>query len=212
MQLIQITSPAQLTDIIQSLVTGSFEKRFKNIKSDDVITAFAFCTQGLNQTQLQTGIGILIEKAYCPDPALFRQWCLGNRDFKFDDEIADSYIGKHGALVNIKKWLDNPKNPISQAEKWAYDESYQLWQSIHSENDRIQAELAFKDFYTQKVAELVKNRVMCQTYTAPTAIKAPTSPIDRPRSDEELQAGREVGKAILASLGARFGQKQEMVA
>lgn len=186
MQLVQIQNPSQLTDIIQSLVTGSFEKKFKNIKSDDVITAFAFATQGLSQDELRTGIGILLEKAYCPDPALFRQWCLGNRDFDFADEIADSYVGKHGALNNIIAWLENDKTTqISTAEKQAYDACYTLWQGIHSEKDRQKAELAFKDFYEKIVADLVKNRVMCQPYTAPVALAQRTgTPKTKPASKE----------------------------
>lgn len=186
MQLVQITSPAQLTDIIQSLVTGSFEKKFKNIKSDDVITAFAFATQGLSQAQLQMGIAILLEKAYCPDPALFRQWCLGNRDFSFNDEIADSYVGKYGALANITKWLEtNGKAPISQAEKGAYDDTYTLWQNINSDKDRSRAEMAFKDFYEKRVSELIKSRVPCQAYVAPVAITKQHSEPTRERVSEE---------------------------
>lgn len=189
MQLVQIQNPSQLTDIIQSLVTGSFEKKFKNIKSDDVITAFAFATQGLSQAQLQMGIGILLEKAYCPDPALFRQWCLGNRDFNFDDEIADSYVGKYGALANIIKWFEtNGKAPISQAEKGAYDDTYTLWQTINSDKDRQRAEMAFKDFYEKRVSELIKARVPCQAYVAPIAItKQQSEPTRQPVSEERRQ-------------------------
>lgn len=207
MQLAQIKNPAYLTNIIYSLVTGSFEKKFKNQKPNDVINAFAFVSQDLDEKQLETGIKILIEKAFCPDPALFCQWCLGNRDFSFDDEIADSYVDKHGALANIIKWLEtNGKSPISQAEKWAYDESYHLWQSIHSESDRTKAELAFKGYYAKKIAELIKNRVMCQVYVAPVAIAQST---DKPKNEP---ASREYAMSILQNIGKNLKQELGEVA
>lgn len=207
MQLVQIQNPNQLTDVIHSLVTGSFEKKFKGVKPIEVVNAFAFVTQGLSQEQLQMGIKILIEKAFCPDPALFRQWCLGNRDFSFDDEIADSYVGKHGALANIIKWLEtNGKAPISQAEKGAYDDTYTLWQNINSYKERQRAELAFKDFYDKRVAELVKARIMCQAYITPVAIaQAKTDTKNAP-------ASREYAMSILQNIGKNLKQELGEVA
>lgn len=195
MQLAQIKSPAQLTDIIQSLVTGSFEKKFKNTKSDDVITAFAFCTQGLSQDQLQTGIGILIEKAYCPDPALFRKWCLGQKDFTFDDEIADSYTNKHHALSQITKWQGNPSEPITMAMKQAYDDTYHLWQDIVSEADKTRAELAFKGAYEHIVKGLVKERIKCQAYVQPIMLTD-----EKPITPKKPIADKETAMAFLAKL------------
>lgn len=201
MQLVKIQNANQLTDIIHSLVTGSFEKKFKGVKPADIVNAFAFATQGLSQEQIQTGIKILLDKGFCPDPALFRQWCLGNRDFTFADEIADSYVGKNGALNNIIAWLENDKTTaISTAEKQAYDACYTLWQGIHSEKDRQKAELAFKDFYEKRVAELVKARVPCQAYIAPVAIAAKDAKKDVP-------ASREYAMSILQNIGRNLKQK-----
>lgn len=186
MQLMTISNPNQLTDVIHSLVTGSFEKKFKGVKANEVILAFGLVTHDLSQEQIHLGINTVIEKAFCPDPALFRQWCLGNRDFSFNDEIADSYVGKHAALANITKWLENNKqSKISLAEKQAYDECYTLWQNIFSEKDRQKAELAFKDFYETITKELIKNRVPCQAYVAPVAITKQHSEPTRERVSEE---------------------------
>lgn len=170
MQLAKIESPNQLTDIIQSLVTGSFEKKFKGLRTADVVDAFAFATKELNQSQLQMGIETILDRGYCPDPALFRQWCLGNKDFKNDDEIANSYIDKHGALSRLLKWLDDKKQPISIEIKQAYDNSYHMFTCIHSEQDKSRAELAFKGEYVFIVNQRIKNKIASEIYTPPIAI------------------------------------------
>lgn len=181
MQLVKIQNPNQLTDIIHSLVAGSFEKKFKNIPPADVINAFAFATQGLSQEQLNTGIMILMEKAFCPDPALFRQWCLGNRDFKFDDtdHINDSYVGKSGALANILLWLKDNKTQITKAQKQAYDKTAHLFYDIkYNPKLELTAHLAFMDNYEQIVRELVVSKIICEVYTPPIAIDTPKQKVN----------------------------------
>lgn len=200
---------AEIVAELKSIAPSQFEKKFAGFSLPQIAQSFAKATQGLDRQAVQLGFETIWQKGFLPDPIMFRQWCLGNKDFSFDDEIADSYVGKSGALANITKWIADPDSPISQAEKYAYDQSYTLWNDIKSEYDRTKAESAFKDFYEQKVKELVKNRVMCQPYIAPIAISTPT---ERPRSEAEIQAGLEAGRAILASLGAKFKQKQEQVA
>lgn len=174
MHLSKIDNPSQLIAIIKSLTAGSFERKHRELSGEQIVSAFAFATQGLNQEQLQTGIKTVLEKGFCPDAALFRQWCLGNVDFRFDDEIADSYTGKNAALGKIIKWLDEPKTTITQAQKQAYDETCHLWTDILSKQDRQRAEAAFKDAYEHIVKGLVKQRIACQIYRQPALLMGAT--------------------------------------
>lgn len=69
----------------------------------------------------------------------------------------------------------------------AYDETYTLWQSIHSQHDNIKAELAFKDCYEQIVANLVAERIACTPYTPKAALTAPKEPKHIPADDTTAQ-------------------------
>lgn len=174
MQLATIESPKQLTQIIQSLVAGSFAKKFATMDIREITNAFAFVSQDLTQEQMRTGILTLLDKGFCPDPALFRRWCLGQSDFTNSDTVANGYIGKHGALNAIIKWQADPhKTPITIAQKQAYDETCDLWHSIHSSGDQLRAELAFKDCYEHIVSRLVEQRTPCAIYVAPPALAQP---------------------------------------
>ena len=174
-QLIQIQNPAQLVDIIQNLTTGSFERKFADVPTFDVVTAFAFATKGLNHDQLLIGLDKLLEMGYCPDPALFRRWCLGHTTFDNTDAVADSYVGKNGALANILRWLVDDSTPITIAQKQAYDATYHMFNEIEyaSSGDfaKTQAYSAFKDTYEHIVRELIANRQACQPYTPPMALE-----------------------------------------
>lgn len=187
MELITISSPTQLTDVIQSLVTGSFEKKFGGMKTDDVVSGFAFATVGLSQEQLQTGLMSVLDNGYCPDPALFRRWCLGLKGFDNSNAIADSYIGKHGALANIIKWIESDgKTSITNAQKQAYDETYHLWQGVDTKTDQNKAEMAFKDVYEHIVNKLVADKKPCEIYQAPLAInQAPKQDVKHDALDNE---------------------------
>lgn len=205
-QIAQITN-AQIIAELKSIAPSQFEKKFKGLSLEQISTAIAKAVYGLTNEQIQAGFLAVWEKGFIPDPIMFRQWCLGNRDFSFDDEIADSYVGKYGALANIIKWLEtNGKAPISQAEKGAYDDTYTLWQNINSDKDRSRAEMAFKDFYEKRVSELVKNRVMCQAYVAPVAIAQST---DKPKNEP---ASRDYAMSILQNIGKNLKQELGEVA
>lgn len=192
---------AEIIAELKSIAPSQFEKKFKGFELPQIAKSFAKATYGLDRKAVELGFDTIWEKGFLPDPIMFRQWCLGNRDFDFTDEIADSYVGKHGALNNIIAWLENDKTTqISTAEKQAYDACYTLWQGIHSEKDRTRAELAFKDFYEKRVAELVKARVPCQAYIAPVAIAAKDAKKDVP-------ASREYAMSILQNIGRNLKQK-----
>lgn len=175
MNLITINNPAHLTAMIKSLTSGSFERKYHDLTSDQITAGYAFATQGLSQEQLNTGLQTIVEMGFCPDAALFRRWCLGQKSFDNTDAIADSYIGKHAALHRLEKWLANKNEPITEAIKQAYDATYQAWREIHSSSDRVKAELAFKDEYQAIVNQLVRDGVHCQSYQPPIAIAAQAS-------------------------------------
>lgn len=174
-QLMQIQNPAQLVGIIQGLTTGSFERKFANSQSANVVTAFAFATKGLNNDQLLVGLDKVLEMGYCPDPALFRRWCLGLSGFDNTDAVADSYVGKNGALANILRWLVDDSTPITIAQKQAYDATYHMFDEIEYANNsdfaKSQACSAFKDTYEHIVSQAVANRQACQPYTPPMALE-----------------------------------------
>lgn len=175
MNLVAINNPSQLTAMIKSLASGSFERKYHDLTSDQITAGYAYATYGLDQAQLNTGLQTIVEMGFCPDAALFRRWCLGQKSFENTDAIADSYIGKHAALHRLEKWLANKNEPITEAIKQAYDATYQAWREIHSSSDRVKAELAFKDEYQAIVNQLVRDGVHCQSYQPPIAIAAQAS-------------------------------------
>lgn len=201
-QLIQIQNPAQLVDIIQNLTTGSFERKFADVPTFDVVTAFAFATKGLNHDQLLVGLDKVLEMGYCPDPALFRRWCLGYTTFDNTDAVADSYIGKNGALANILLWLADKSTPISVAEKQAYDKTCHMFNEIEYASNadfaRTQAYSSFKDAYEFIVRELIADRQMCQMYTPPVALEQPKQAV----APKPTPADTEFVNGLLAKLKA----------
>lgn len=106
----------QILGTIQMLVPSSFDKKFGASRAANLVLAMSLCLEGLSDEQITLGVHTVRDKGFCPDPALFRRWCLGDSDFNSTDAIADSYIGKHGALNAIIKWQANPKTPITAAQ------------------------------------------------------------------------------------------------
>lgn len=202
MNLVQIQSPAHLVNTIQSLATGSFERKFANLKTVDVVNAFALATQGLTIEQIHTGLNTLLEFGYCPDAVLFRRWCLGQKTIDHTDHIADSYIGKAGALANIIKWLSDDATPITVAQKQAYDETFHMFAQISYAGSATQATYeahsAYKDTYEHIVNKLVKERVPCQDYIPPVAISQSAS---QPQEIKHIPASDEFVSQLMAKYG-----------
>lgn len=175
--LVKINSVEHLTAMIKAIVPRSFEKTFGGLSTEEVVAGFMFCVAGLSQTELNTGLAKITQMGYCPDPAMFAKWCKGIDGFDNSDHIADSYISKHGALANILSWRADRNNPISVAEKQAYDKVMHLFhQADHDGKITLTAHSAFKDHYEMIVRELVANKTPCERYIAPIAIerKEPT--------------------------------------
>lgn len=169
---------------IQMLVPSSFAKKFGKSDATSLTTAMNLCLDGLSQGQITQGLTTVREMGFCPDPALFRRWCLGLTDF--ENTIAATYIGKHGALAKLTEWLDNPNTTISTAIKQAYDETYPLWRDVNTASDRTRAEMAFKDSYEHIVNMMVANKQPCQDYIAPIAVDKPKAT----RPDDDLDHHR----------------------
>ena len=205
MNLVTINNPAHLTAMIKSLTSGSFERKYHDLTSEQIVAGYAFATQCLSQEQLNKGLQTIVEMGFCPDAALFRRWCLGQKSFENTDVIADSYIGKHAALHRLEKWLANKNEPITEAVKQAYDATYQAWRDIHSTSDRVKAELAFKDEYQAIVNQRVRDGIACQEYEPPIAIEAQASQQPHARaSDESVDA-------IFAKLKGRENETQTRI-
>ena len=172
--IVKIQNVEHLTAMIKAIVPRSFEKTFSGLSTNEVVAGFAFCATGLSQTELNTGLAKIQEMGFCPDPAMFAKWCKGLDGFNNTDTIADSYIGKSGALANVKRWLSDSTLTISQAEKQAYDQVYELFEQAgyasNAEFAQAEADRAFKDHYQHIVRELVANRQVCQRYTPPVAL------------------------------------------
>ncbi|MCG7412586.1 hypothetical protein MHK07_08775 [Moraxella nonliquefaciens] len=170
--LVNIQNTEHLTAIIKSIVPRSFEKTFDGLSLPQIVTAFAFCTNGLTKSELNTGLAKISHMGYCPDPALFAKWCKGIDGFDNTDTIANSYIGNNGALSNILAWRGDSTQPISTAEKQAYDKTAHLFsQADYNGNMTITAHSAFKDHYQMIVRELVAAKTPCTPYIAPIAIE-----------------------------------------
>lgn len=197
-----ISNAEHLTAMIKAIVPRSFEKTFGGLTTTEVVAGFRFCTQGLNQVELNIGLAKIQEMGYCPDPAMFAKWCNGIDGFDSKDYIADSYINKSGALANIIAWIDNPKSPISQAEKQAYDKTYHMFRDINSDFDKNQAYSAFKAHYEHAVNALIEQKQVSQPYVPPTALQAPQ---DAPQAQSSVS--KERAQEHLAGLMAKMGKK-----
>lgn len=203
--IVKIQNVEHLTAMIKAIVPRSFEKTFSGLSTGEVVAGFAFCAAGLSQTELNTGLAKIQEMGFCPDPAMFARWCKGIDGFDNKDYIADSYIDKAGALANIIAWIDNPKSPISQAEKQAYDKTYHMFRDINSDFDKNQAYRAFRAHYDHAVIALIEQKQISQPYVPPTALQAPQdapqakSGVSKERAQEHLaEVMAKIGKRVAA--------------
>lgn len=167
---------AKLAAILKAIVPRSFEKTFEGISTEQIVHAIRLCTEGLSKQQINVGLVQVRDQGFCPDPALFRKWCIGS-----NKATISHFKGKHAALANILKWLQSPKHAITCAEKRAYNRCYELFHAInyatYPEQATYFAYAAFKENYQDVVKEMIehgevetiwKNKHLIEKKTKPT--------------------------------------------
>lgn len=155
-------SAPQLTGVLKAIVPRSFEKTFEGIGTEQIAAAIRICIDGLSREQVANGLNRVRDNGFCPDPAMFRKWCLGIVGFGTEQQrTLDSFKGKHAALANIINWLTDNNNRITNAEKEAYNRCYNMFNAIDWANNVDRATYlayeAFKDSYVEVVKEFAEN-------------------------------------------------------
>lgn len=166
---------AQLVGVFKAIAPRSFEKTFDGIATAQINTAMKICIDGLTHDQVNFGLSQVRDNGFCPDPAMFRKWCLGITGFGTDQQrLQDSFKGKHAALANILKWRKDSKQAITNAEKDAYDRCYEMFEEINwaKNADRAMylAYEAFKDNYADVIQEYAEKGVNQAVWEKPKAV------------------------------------------
>lgn len=163
-QNIQPINSAQLVGIFKAIAPRSFEKTFDGMPIEAINNAMKICIEGLSRDEINTGLRLVRDNGFCPDPAMFRKWCLGITGFGTEQQRAvDSFKGKHAALANVVAWRADNTQVITNAEREAYVRSSQLFSNMDYANNHERASFyayeAFKDNYTTVVQEFVEQGI-----------------------------------------------------
>lgn len=175
-QVIQPIKTGQLVATFKAIAPRSFEKTFEGMPAEAINHAMKICVEDLSREQITTGLRMVRDNGFCPDPAMFRKWCLGITGFGTEQQRAvDSFKGKHAALADIVKWVGDKKHQITNAEKEAYDRCYDMFNDINwaknVERAQFYAYEAFKENYTDVVSEFVAQGVLQAVWIKPPAIE-----------------------------------------
>ncbi|WP_406741529.1 hypothetical protein [Acinetobacter lanii] len=167
-----VSNAAQVQEIKASGVVGvfkaiaprSFEKTFDGIPTHEIVGAMKICISGLTRQQIDLGLNMVRDNGFCPDPAMFRKWCLGIQGFGTEQQrIQDSYKGKHAALASIIRWTNDNSQSITNAEKEAYNRCYEMFNAINYAGNVDRASYlayeAFKDNYAEVIKEFAENDI-----------------------------------------------------
>ena len=179
---------AQLVGVFKAIAPRSFEKTFDGVATAQINTAMKICIDGLTHDQVNFGLSQVRDNGFCPDPAMFRKWCLGITGFGTEQQrLQDSFKGKHAALANIIKWAGDNNHAITNAEKESYDRCYEMFTAIEwAKNvDRAMylAYEAFKDNYADVVQEFALSGVKQAIWAKPKVIESkPITLVAKPKS------------------------------
>lgn len=173
---IQPIKTAQLVGIFKAIAPRSFEKTFEGMPIEAISHAMKICIEGLSREEIDLGLRMVRDNGFCPDPAMFRKWCLGITGFGTEQQrFIDSFKGKHAALGNIVKWLGDNNHAITNAEKEAYDRCYEMFAEIQwaKSVDRASylAYEAFKDNYVDVVKGYAEQGQQQAIWIKPKAIE-----------------------------------------
>lgn len=196
-------NPNDVSGALKGLVPRSFEKTFNGLTTKQVEYAFSLCIQGLTREQIAIGMNAVVENGYCPDPAMFRKWCLGIKGFINDvDPVASSYKGKYAALNDVYTWISsNHKTEITEASFLAYQKSHSAfsdlkWMSNYEKAKNV-ADRVFMDNYDEVVKELVQQGIKQEMHINP-------KPLPKPKTEEKeiIPVNSEKHKRYLEQLRA----------
>lgn len=167
---------AKVIGIIKAIAPRSFEKTFDGIATEQINHAMKLCLEGLTREQVNIGLAMVRDNGFCPDPSMFRKWCLGVTGFGTEQQrVKDSFKGKNAALANIVKWRLDSKTVITNAEKEAYDRSYEMFNGIeyssNYERKEYQAHASFKDSYDDVVQEFAEKNISQTAWIQPDALE-----------------------------------------
>ena len=168
---------AQLVGVFKAIAPRSFEKTFDGVATAQINTAMKICIDGLTHDQVNFGLSQVRDNGFCPDPAMFRKWCLGITGFGTEQQrLQDSFKGKHAALANIIKWVGDNNHAITNAEKESYDRCYEMFTAIewakNADRAMYLAYEAFKDNYADVVQEFALSGVKQAIWAKPEAIES----------------------------------------
>lgn len=174
-QAIQPVNSAKVVGIFKAIAPRSFEKTFEGIPTEQINHAMKICLDGLTHDQVNVGLSMVRDNGFCPDPAMFRKWCLGITGFGTEQQRAvDSFKKKHAALMNIIKWRENRDTVITNAEKEAYDRCYEGFVNLEYASNYERASYnvyeAFKENYVDVVSELVEKGISQTVWVRPVEI------------------------------------------
>ncbi len=179
---------AQLVGVFKAIAPRSFEKTFDGVATAQINTAMKICIDGLTHDQVNFGLSQVRDNGFCPDPAMFRKWCLGITGFGTEQQrLQDSFKGKHAALANIIKWVSDNNHAITNAEKESYDRCYEMFTAIDWAKNVDRASYlayeAFKDNYADVVQEFALSGVKQAIWAKPKVIESkPITLVAKPKS------------------------------
>lgn len=179
---------AQLVGVFKAIAPRSFEKTFDGVATAQINTAMKICIDGLTHDQVNFGLSQVRDNGFCPDPAMFRKWCLGITGFGTEQQrLQDSFKGKHAALANIIKWVGDNNHSITNAEKESYDRCYEMFTAIDWAKNVDRASYlayeAFKDNYADVVQEFALSGVKQAIWAKPKVIESkPITLVAKPKS------------------------------
>lgn len=173
---VQPIKTGQLVATFKAIAPRSFEKTFEGMPAEAINHAMKICVEDLSREQITTGLRMVRDNGFCPDPAMFRKWCLGITGFGTEQQrVVDSFKGKHAALGNIVKWLGDNTHAITNAEKEAYDRCYEMFSDIQWAKNVDRASYlayeAFKDNYVDVVKEYAEQGQQQAIWEQPVGIE-----------------------------------------
>lgn len=189
--------------VFKAIAPRSFEKTFEGIATAEIVNAMKICIDGLTREQVNHGLNAVRDNGFCPDPAMFRKWCLGVQGFGTEQQrLAETFKGKHAALANIIRWVNDSNTAITTAEKEAYDRCYEMFNNLKwAKNvDRASylAEEAFKDNYVAVVQEFAESGTK-QAIWLPDPALTNDSKVSKGVSKDYLPKQSEQEKAWISS-------------